>query len=157
MTHLKVGGPIPEFKAKDQNGEVFSSGEMKGRKWVLYFYPRDLTPACTVQACNLRDNYQTLRDQGIDVVGVSMDQEQKHQRFIFKYKLPFTLLADADKKVIGAFGVWGEKKFMGRVYDGIHRTSFLIDEKGKIAGIIERPKTKNHAEEILQLFANTKS
>ncbi|MGV3630431.1 MAG: thioredoxin-dependent thiol peroxidase [Bacteroidota bacterium] len=155
MKHLKVGDPVPKFRAKDQNGNAFSSAQLKTRKWVLYFYPKDLTPGCINQACNLRDNHNALLLKGIQVAGISMDTEKLHQRFIQKYDLPFTLLADTDRKVIDAFGVWGEKKFMGKIYDGIHRTTFLIN-KGIIIGIIERPKTKYHAEEILAIFKDAK-
>lgn len=151
MRHLKVGDPIPSFNVKDQDGKPFSSARLNSKKWVLYFYPKDLTPGCINQACNLRDNYNALLLKGIQVAGVSMDTEKLHQRFIHKHDLPFTLLADTDRKVIEAFGVWGEKKFMGKIYDGIHRTTFLI-KKGIIVGIIERPKTKYHAEEILAMF-----
>ncbi|MCE3295622.1 MAG: Peroxiredoxin [Crocinitomicaceae bacterium] len=151
MKHLKVGDTVPKFRVKDQNGNLFSPTQLKTGKWALYFYPKDLTPGCINQACNLKDNFNTLLQKGIRVAGVSMDTEKLHQRFIDKYELPFPLLADTDRKVIDAFGVWGEKKFMGRVYDGIHRTTFLI-QKGIIIGIIERPKTKYHAEEILEVF-----
>ena len=152
MKHLKVGDPIPEFRAKDQDGNSFSSARMKTKKWVLYFYPKDLTPGCTNQACNLRDNFDLLLNKGIRVAGVSMDTEKLHQRFIGKHDLPFTLLSDTERTVIDAFGVWGEKKFMGKIYDGIHRTTFLI-KRGIIVGIIERPKTKDHSAEILEIFS----
>jgi len=149
MTHLKEGDKAPPFKGKDQNGQLHSLKAYKGKKLVVYIYPKDNTPACINQACNLRDHYSTFLKQGYTVLGVSMDTEQMHQRFIAKYELPFPLLADTDRKIIDAFGVWGEKKFMGRIYDGIHRTTFVINEKGTIERIIRKPKTKYHAEEIL--------
>ncbi len=152
MKHLKIGDAAPSFSAKDQNGNLISSEGFKGKKLVIYFYPKDMTPGCTNQACNLRDNYQVLQDKGIQILGVSADDEKRHQKFIDKYDLPFPLLADTDHEVIKAFGVWGEKKFMGKVYDGIHRTTFLINEDGNIHSIIEKPKVKAHAEEILELF-----
>lgn len=149
MTHLKEGDKAPAFEAKDQDGNLHSLSSNKGRKLVLYIYPRDNTPACTNQACNLRDNYEQMLSKGYAVLGVSMDDEKSHRKFIDKFQLPFPLIADTDRKVIDAFGVWGEKKFMGKTYDGIHRTTFVIDEQGIIERIIEKPKTKQHAEEII--------
>lgn len=152
MKHLKIGDFAPEFQSIDQNGTVFSSKELKGKKWVIYFYPKDLTPTCINQACNIRDNYDVLKEKGITVIGINADTEKLHQRFIKKYDLPFPLLVDTDKKVIEAFGVWGEKKFMGRTFDGIHRTTFIMNEENKIIGIIEKPKTKDHTREILDVY-----
>jgi thioredoxin-dependent peroxiredoxin len=149
ITRLKVGDKAPDFKAKDQSGKEISLKDFKGKKLVLYFYPKDDTPGCTKEACNLRDNYSALKKKGYAIVGVSADTEKKHQKFIDKYDLPFSLLADTDKKVIEAYDVWGEKKFMGRVFDGIIRTTFVIDEKGKIEKIITDVDTKNHTEQIL--------
>lgn len=149
---MKIGDQAPVFTAQDQDDRLFDSSGLAGKKWVLYFYPKDLTPSCTIQACNIRDNQHSLNENGITVVGVSADPVRLHKRFAEKHKLPFTLLADIDKKIIGQFGVWGEKKFMGRVFDGIHRKSFLMDEKGVIIGIIEKPKTKNHTAEILEIY-----
>jgi thioredoxin-dependent peroxiredoxin len=149
ITHLKVGDKAPEFSAKDQDGNVISLKEYKGKKLVLYFYPKDDTPSCTNEACNLRDNFSDLKKKGYAIVGVSADEEKKHKKFISKYDLPFSLIADTDKKVIEAYDVWGEKKFMGRVFDGIVRTTFVIDEKGKIEKVITDVKTKNHTEQIL--------
>jgi peroxiredoxin Q/BCP len=126
--------------------------DFKGKKLVVYFYPKDNTPGCTAQACNLRDNDSVLKEHDISVVGVSMDSMVSHQKFIDKFDLPFPLIADEDKKVIEAFGVWGPKKFMGKEYDGIHRTTFLIDESQVIVGIIEKPNTKDHTREILEIF-----
>ncbi|MFY0253423.1 thioredoxin-dependent thiol peroxidase [Chitinophaga sp. 30R24] len=150
MENLKEGEKAPVFKGKDQHGKNISLADFKGKKVVLYFYPKDMTPGCTAQACNLRDNYDELLKKGYVVVGVSTDSEQSHQKFIEKYDLPFTLLADEDKQIVHQYGVYGEKQMMGKKYDGIHRTTFLIDENGVIAHIIKKPDTKNHTEEILQ-------
>lgn len=149
MLHLKEGDKAPVFKGKDQHGNTVSLKDFKGKKVVLYFYPRDMTPGCTAQACNLRDNYAVLTQKGFVVIGVSADTEKSHQKFTQKYDLPFILLADEDKKIVEQYGVYGEKKFMGRVFDGIHRTTFLINEKGIIDKIINKPNTKNHTAEIL--------
>ena len=150
MFHLNIGDEAPEINAKDENGNNFQLSAHKGKKIVLYFYPKDSTPGCTTQACNLKDNYAELQKRGYEVVGVSADSEVKHQKFIAKYDLPFTLLADTDKRVIQDYGVWGLKKFMGKEYDGIHRTTFVIDEEGKIEEIIQKVKTKAHTEQILK-------
>tara|TARA_B110000503_G_C7103481_1_gene394884 strand:+ start:497 stop:952 length:456 start_codon:yes stop_codon:yes gene_type:complete len=150
MFHLKVGGQAPEINAKDENGNNFQLSTHRGKKVILYFYPKDNTPGCTAQACNLKDNYTELLKRGYEVVGVSADDEVKHQKFITKYDLPFTLLADTNKKVIQDYGVWGLKKFMGKEYDGIHRTTFVIDDDGKIEEIIQKVKTKAHTEQILK-------
>ncbi|ATL49709.1 thioredoxin-dependent thiol peroxidase [Chitinophaga caeni] len=150
--HLKEGDKAPVFKGKDQDGNTVSLSDFKGKKVILYFYPKDDTPGCTAQACNLRDHYPQLTKKGYVVIGVSIDDEKKHQKFINKYDLPFTLLADDDHKIVNQYGVFGEKKFMGRTFEGTHRTTFLIDEKGKIAKIITKPKTKSHTEEILEFW-----
>ncbi|MBV8254275.1 MAG: thioredoxin-dependent thiol peroxidase [Chitinophaga sp.] len=152
MTTLKEGDKAPVFKGKDQHGKTVSLTDFKGKRVVLYFYPKDMTPGCTAQACNLRDNYNDLLKKGYAVVGVSIDSEQSHQKFIEKYELPFTLLADEDKKIVNQYGVWGEKKMMGKTYDGIHRTTFLINGEGVIDHIIKKPDTKNHTEEILEIW-----
>lgn len=152
MTNLTKGEMAPTFTTKDQNGEEISLSDYKGSKVALYFYPKDMTPGCTNQACNLRDNFAQLKEEGIVVLGVSPDDETRHQKFIDKHELPFTLIADTEKEVINAYGVWGPKKFMGKEYDGLHRTTFLINEEGKIHEVIKKPKTKAHAEEILDLF-----
>ncbi|MDX1653538.1 MAG: thioredoxin-dependent thiol peroxidase [Brumimicrobium sp.] len=152
MNKLKKGDKAPNFKGKDQNGKEVSLNDFKGKKLVMYFYPKDMTPGCTAQACNLKENYDSLKKEGISILGVSADDEKKHQKFIEKYELPFPLLADTNKEIIQQFGVWGPKKFMGKEYDGIHRTTFLINEKGMIHEVIEKPKTKAHAEEILENF-----
>jgi peroxiredoxin Q/BCP len=152
MKQLKTGDNAPVFEGTDQNGKTISLNDFKGKKVAIYFYPKDNTPGCTVQACNLRDNYEVLMERGIQVIGVSADSASSHQKFIDKFDLPFPLIADEDRKVIEQFGVWGPKKFMGKVYDGIHRTTFLIDEDQKIAGVIDKVNTKDHANEILEIF-----
>lgn len=152
MTHLKPGDAAPNFSAKDQNGNLVNLADFKGKKVILYFYPKDLTPGCTVEACNFRDNAALLKEKGFEVVGVSADDEKKHLKFIEKHELNFTLLADTDKEVIQAYGVWGRKKFMGREYDGIHRETFVIDGQGKIEHVIEKVQTKTATEQILALY-----
>ena len=153
MKHLKVGDQAPDFSVKDQSGNEIKLSDYEGKRVVIYFYPKDNTPGCTAQACNIRDNYSDLEKEGIVILGVSADSEASHQKFIDKFDLPFALLADVDKKMLNDYGVWGEKKFMGRVYDGIHRTTFIIDESHVIVGIIEKPKTKDHSREILEVYA----
>ena len=153
MKHLKVGDLAPDFSVKDQSGNEIKLSDYAGKRVVIYFYPKDNTPGCTAQACNIRDNYSDLEKEGIVILGVSADSEASHQKFIDKFDLPFALLADVDKKMLNDYGVWGEKKFMGRVYDGIHRTTFIIDESHVIVGIIEKPKTKDHSREILEVYA----
>jgi thioredoxin-dependent peroxiredoxin len=149
MTTLKIGDTAPNFEALDQQGNTIKLSDYKGKKLVLFFYPKASTPGCTMEACNLRDNYQTFLAKGYDVLGVSADSAKRQQNFIDKYKLPFSLLADEDKKVIDAFGVWGSKKFMGREFDGIHRATFVIDENGMIEDVITKVKTKEHTSQIL--------
>ena len=151
---LKEGSTAPAFKTKDANGETVSLKDLRGQKVVLYFYPKDDTPGCTKEACSFRDSFSQFKKKGIAVLGVSPDSEAKHQKFVTKYKLPFTLLADTDKSIVEAYGVWGEKKFMGRTYMGVHRTTFLIDEKGKIKKIFEKVKPEDHANEVLEAFAD---
>lgn len=153
MTHLTEGKKAPAFKGKDQNGDQVSLADFKGKKVVLYFYPQDDTPTCTLQACNLRDNFSLLKKQGFIVLGVSPDEQKKHKKFEAKYDLPFTLIADADHKIIDSYGVWGEKQLYGKTYMGLHRTTFLIDEKGIIRKIFLKPKSKQHTEEILNAWA----
>lgn len=150
MKKLTIGDQAPAIDALDENGKSFQLSSLKGKKVVLYFYPKDNTPGCTKQACNLKDNYSELQKRGYEVIGVSADDEIKHQKFIAKFDLPFKLLADTDKKVINDYGVWGPKKFMGKEYDGIHRTTFIIDEEGKIEDIIEKVKTKEHSAQIIK-------
>ena len=149
---LKIGDKAPDFSGKDQNGKTIQLSDFSGKKIAIYFYPKDNTPGCTVQACNLRDNDAALTKAGIQIIGVSADSSASHVKFIDKFSLPFPLIADEDKTIIQQFGVWGPKKFMGKEYDGIHRTTFVIDENHTIVGIIEKPKTKEHAEEILALL-----
>lgn len=157
MTHLKEGDKAPAFKSTDQNGKAISLSDYKGKKLVLYFYPEDDTPTCTVQACNLRDHFSLLKQQGITVLGVSPDEEKKHKRFETKYRLPFTLIADPSHAIVDKYGVWGEKQLYGRTYMGLHRTTFLIDEKGIIRKIFLKPKNKQHSEEILEAWKLTGS
>jgi len=146
--HLKEGDKAPELNITDQNGKVHQMTDYLGKKVILYFYPKDLTPGCTVESCDLRDNYEKLKSDGFEVIGVSADAENKHQRFIEKHHLPFNLLADTNKEVLNRYGVWGEKKFMGKTYDGIHRTTFVINKKGIIEKIISKVKTKHHTQQI---------
>ena len=146
---LKAGDKAPDFSGVDQNGKAISLKDFNGKKLVLYFYPKDDTPGCTAQACSLRDQYAALKKKGIEIIGVSADNEAKHQKFIDKYSLPFRLLADTNHEVIKTYDVWGKKQFMGRVFDGLNRTTFLINEKGVIDHVIHQPDTKNHAEEVL--------
>lgn len=153
MTHLKEGDKAPDFTAKDQNGKDITLSDYQGKKVILYFYPKDNTPGCTMEACNFRDHYQDLQEKGFEVIGVSADTEKKHQNFINKFELPFTLIADTDRKVIEAYGVWGLKKFMGREFDGIHRETFVINEKGMIDKIITKVKNKEATKQILDLYA----
>jgi thioredoxin-dependent peroxiredoxin len=149
-THLQAGQPAPNFKGTDQNGNTISLKDFQGKKVVLYFYPEDDTPTCTVQACNLRDNYGDLKKAGFEVIGISPNDESSHRKFQEKYSLPFTLIADPEHTIINQYGVWGEKNLYGRKYMGLHRTTFIIDEKGIIQKVILRPKSKVHAEEILK-------
>lgn len=149
MTKLKSGEKAPEFSAKDQDGNTINLSDFKGKKLVLFFYPKASTPGCTAQACNLRDNHEFFQKKGYEIVGVSADSEKRQQKFKNKYELPFPLLADENKEVINAYGVWGPKKFMGKEYDGINRTTFVIDENGFIEDIIGKVKTKEHSAQIL--------
>jgi peroxiredoxin Q/BCP len=151
MSKLKVGDKAPEINANDHNGKPYSLKNAKGKKVILYFYPKDDTPGCTAEACNFRDNYAALQKKGFEVVGVSVDDEKKHNKFIDKYELPFTLIADTDKKVVEDYGVWGLKKFMGREYMGTSRVTFIIGEDGKIEHIIDKVETKNSTQQVLDL------
>jgi thioredoxin-dependent peroxiredoxin len=150
MITLKEGDKALAFKSKDQNGNTVQLKDYKGQKVVLYFYPEDNTPTCTVQACNLRDNYALLQQQGFTVIGISPDAAAKHKKFEAKFNLPFTLIADTEHAIIDAYGVWGEKQLYGRKYMGLHRTTFVINEKGIISKIFLKPKSKQHAEEIIE-------
>jgi thioredoxin-dependent peroxiredoxin len=151
---LIEGTKAPVDLGKDQHGKNVKLTDFVGKKIVVYFYPKDDTPGCTTQACNLRDHESALLKEGIQVIGISADDAAKHLKFEKKYELNFPLIADVDRVTIDAFGVWGPKKFMGKEYDGIHRTTFLIDESGTIVSVIKKPKTKEHAEEILAIFKN---
>jgi thioredoxin-dependent peroxiredoxin len=147
---LQVGDKAPNFKGVDEAGNAIALEDFKGKKMVMYFYPKDNTPGCTAQACNLRDNYEALKNAGYEVVGISSDNEKSHQKFIEKQNLPFRLIADVDKSIHEQFGTWVEKSMYGRKYMGTARTTFVIDEKGVIAEIIEKVKTKDHTAQILK-------
>jgi peroxiredoxin Q/BCP len=149
MTHLKTGDQAPDFEAIDQSGNTIKLSDYKGKKLVLFFYPKASTPGCTAEACNLSDNYQKFTSAGYDILGVSADSQKRQTNFKEKYGFPYPLLADEDKKVINAYGVWGPKKFMGKEYDGIHRTTFVIDGEGLIEEVITKVKTKDHTNQIL--------
>lgn len=149
---IEPGEKAPDFTGKDQNGEEIKLSDYKGKKVVLYFYPKDDTPGCTKQACSLRDGFAELKKNNIEVLGVSADDKESHQKFIKKYDLPFTLLADIDKTIINKYGVYGEKNMYGKKYMGIKRTTFLIDEDGIIKKIFKRVKTDEHADEVLKAF-----
>lgn len=150
MTKLKPGDKAPNFVSKDEKGNTVSLSDYKGSKLILFFYPAASTPTCTVEACNLRDHYSDLKNKGYKILGVSADTQKKQSDFKDKFEFQYPLLADEDKKVINAFGVWGPKKFMGREYDGIHRTTFVIDENGIIEKVIDDVKAKEHALQILE-------
>jgi thioredoxin-dependent peroxiredoxin len=149
MTMLKVGDKAPDFKVMDQNGASLSLSDFKGKKLVLYFYPKDNTPGCTDEACSLRDGYSDLKKEGYEIIGVSADSEKSHLGFIAKHNLPFRLLADTSKEMLKAYGAWGEKKMYGKSYEGIIRTTFVISEDGIIEQVIDKVKTKDHANQIL--------
>ena len=149
MTHLKIGDKAPDFKQINQNENTIELKDFEGKNLILFFYPKASTPGCTMQACNLRDNYQDFLNKGYEVIGVSADSVKRQKNFSDKKELPYSLLADESKEVINAYGVWGLKKFMGREYDGIHRITFVIDEKGIIKDIITKVKTKQHSEQII--------
>jgi peroxiredoxin Q/BCP len=150
MSKLTIGKKAPKFKGLDQNGNAIQLADFEGQTLVIYFYPKDNTPGCTNEACNLRDNYQYLLEKGFKIIGVSADNETSHLNFTEKFGLPFPLLPDTDKKIILDYGVWGEKKFMGKTYDGIHRVTFIINEKGFIEKIFTKVDTKNHSTQILK-------
>ena len=149
MTHLKVGDKAPDFTAQDEQGNTISLSDYKGKKLVVFFYPKASTPGCTAEACNLNDNYERFQAQGYEILGVSADSAKRQLNFKNKYGFQYPLLADEDKAVIEAFGVWGPKKFMGKEYDGIHRTTFVIDENGILEDVITKVKTKEHTSQIL--------
>ena len=149
MTHLKKGDKAPVFNSINQNGEIVSLVDFLGKKIILYFYPKDMTPGCTAQSCDLRDNYKNLINSGYIVLGCSADSPARHLKFIDKYELPFDLISDEKREVLNSYGVWGPKKFMGREYDGIHRTTFVINEQGVLEDVITKVKTKEHTKQIL--------
>ena len=149
MQTLKIGDKVPSFSVNDQDGNTINLSDYLGNKLIVFFYPKASTPGCTAEACNLRDNYAALQSQGYELLGVSADSEKRQANFKNKYEFPFPLLADEDHTVINAFGVWGPKKFMGKTYDGIHRMTFVVDEKGVVSNVIEKVKTKDHAAQLL--------
>jgi len=149
---VKEGNKAPDFTAKDQNGNKVKLSDLKGQKVVLYFYPKDDTPGCTKEACSFRDANDVYAEKGIKVLGVSVDDEKSHQKFISKYELPFDLLADTDKKIVEKYGVWGEKSMYGKKYMGTLRKTFLIDEDGKIVKIFDKVNVSEHADEVLKAF-----
>lgn len=150
---LQPGDHAPKIQAKNQHGEIVSLSDYIGKKVILYFYPKDNTPGCTTEACNFRDNYQSLLKDGFEVIGVSIDSEQSHQKFIEKHELPFTLLADEEQKIVQDYGVWVEKNMYGKKYMGTARTTFIIDESGKITHIIKKVDNKNASQQIRDLLA----
>jgi len=150
MAMLKAGDKVPDFLSKDQDGTIIKLSDYLGKKLIVFFYPRANTPGCTAEACNLRDNYSELKAQGYELLGVSEDSSKKQSNFKNKYDLPFPLLADEDHTVIDAFGVWGPKQFMGRKFDGLLRTTFIIDDQGVVERVINKVKTKDHANQILE-------
>jgi len=152
MKKLETGSQLPNLCGRNQGGMEIQLTSFIGKKTVVYFYPKDDTPGCTAQACSIRDGMDQLKNRGIEVIGISADSVSAHAKFSSKYDLPFTLISDEAKEFINAFGVWGTKKFMGKVYDGIHRTSFLFNENGKLIHVIEKPDTKNHAQEIMEIY-----
>ena len=152
MTSLNIGDKAPDFVALNEFGQSISLSDFLGKKVILYFYPKDMTPGCTAESCNLGENYTLLQEKGFVVLGVSPDSSKSHLKFIDKYKFPFSLIADEDKAVIKAFGVWGPKKFMGRQYDGVHRTTFVINEDGVIEKVFSKVKTKDHTNQILDSY-----
>lgn len=150
MSILNPGDKLPEFNTVDHHGNPVNSDTLKGKKTVIYFYPKDMTPGCTAQACNIRDNYQALLDNNYNVIGISPDNTKSHLKFAEKYGLPFPLISDTDKSIAKQFGVWGRKKFMGKEYDGINRTTFVLDEDLVITEVIDKVDTKNHTAQIIK-------
>jgi len=152
MATLKQGDKAPNFTANDQNGDAVSLSDFKGKNLILYFYPKDDTPGCTAESCDFRDNYQSLLSKGFEVIGISVDDEKSHKKFETKYKLPFTLIADTDKKIVEAYGVWVEKNMYGKQYMGTARTTFIINENGIIDKVIDKVDTKNSSQQVLELL-----
>jgi len=155
ITPLKAGESAPDFSGIDQDGKKINLKDFAGKMLALYFYPKDDTAGCTAESCNLRDNYSLLRKKGIEIIGVSADDEKSHLKFIKKYDLPFRLISDTDKRIINAYGVWGKKSMFGKTYDGILRTTFVINEKGKIVSVISDVNTGNHSEQILSSISHS--
>lgn len=156
MFHLSAGDQAPLFKGLNQFGKEVDTEKLIGKKYMIYFYPKDATPGCTAQACSIRDGEQQLKENGITVIGISADSVASHERFASKQQLNFDIISDPEKEIIQLFGVFGPKKFMGKEYDGIHRTTFVMNEKNEIIEIIKKPDTKNHAEEILAVYEKNK-
>ena len=152
MNTLKKGDKLPNFVLKDQNGIIHKSADYAGKKMIIFFYPRANTPGCTSEVCDLRDNYEVFKEKGYHILGVSGDNQNAQMKFHKRFELPFPLLSDVDKELIKSFGVWGEKKFMGKEYEGIHRMSFIINEKGIISFVFEKVKTKDHSNQILEVI-----
>ena len=152
MGLLKVGEKAPNFEGLSQNGESVSLENFRGKRVAIYFYPKDNTPGCTTQACNLRDNDALLNSLNVQIIGVSADNVQSHKKFAEKFELPFPLIADTNQEILKAYGVWGPKKFMGKEYVGIHRTTYVLNEQHDIVGVIEKPSTKDHAKEVVYFF-----
>lgn len=150
MANLSIGDKAPQFSGIDQNGETISLDQYKGKKVILYFYPKDNTPGCTAEACNLKDNYNDILSKGLDVIGVSPDSKESHQKFIKKYDLPFRLISDPDKEILNLYNAWGEKKMYGKTYDGVLRKTYIIAENQEIEAIFEKVKTKDHTNQIYQ-------
>lgn len=154
MSTLEEGANAPDFKGIDQDGNEIQLSDFRGKRIILYFYPKDDTPGCTAQACNLRDNYEHLKSLGFEVIGISTDPVKSHKKFEKKYSLPFTLIADEEKSIVEKYQVWGEKKFMGKTYMGVNRTTFLIDEEQKIKMIINKPNTENQTQQVLDAWSS---
>ncbi len=152
MTNLKPGDKAPQFSIETQDGEIISLENFRGKKLILYFYPKDNTPGCTAEACNLKDNFHLLKEKGFEIIGVSPDSETSHQKFSSKYELPFKLIPDTDKKILKDYGVWGEKSMFGKVKEGVHRTTFIIDETGTIEKVFTKVQTKDHTQQILDEY-----
>ncbi len=156
MALLQIGTQAPNFKTIDQNGESVTLEQFRGKKVILYFYPKDDTPGCTKEACAFRDNFEKFKEINVEVLGVSVDDKKKHKKFAEKYNLPFRLLADTEKKIVQDYGVWGEKSLYGKKYMGTNRITYLIDENGKIEQVFPKVKPETHAEELLQVLSNKK-
>ena len=152
MSELKEGDKAPAFTANDQKGQPVSLSDFLGKQVILYFYPKDDTPGCTAESCNFRDNYQSLLQKGFEVIGVSIDDEKSHQKFVTKFDLPFTLIADTDKKIVESYGLWVEKNMYGKKYMGTARKTFVIDKEGKIKKIIDKVDTKNSSQQVLDIL-----